>query len=119
MGSSTMPSAPRGRDIVVVGASLGGVTALERLVAQLPEDLPAAVFLVLHLSADRPSFLPAIPGRSARMPIAAAVHGEPIARGRIYVAPSDYHLGLTSDHVVLSSGPRENMARPAIDVLFR
>src|SRR5262249_37658350 len=75
------------RDVVVVGASSGGVDVLSRLAAGLPEDLPAAVFVVLHVRADAPSQLPAILNRAGPLPAAHAVDREPIRRGRIYIAP--------------------------------
>ena len=80
------------RDTIVIGASAGGVQALSKLVADLPADLPAAVFIVLHVAPDPPSLLPHILARDSQLQVAHAVDGEEIKRGRIYVAPSDQHL---------------------------
>jgi two-component system, chemotaxis family, protein-glutamate methylesterase/glutaminase len=107
-----------GHDIIVIGASAGGVQALAEVVEGLPEDLPAAVFTTIHLGAGR-SALPEILTRSGRLPAGHPVHGEPIRRGRIYVAPPDRHLQVGSGHLLVARGPRENGTRPAIDVLFR
>ena len=107
------------RDIIVVGASAGGVEALMRLVGALPANLPAAVLVVLHLPPDAPSALPAILGRAGRLPAAHAQEGEPIQHRRVYVAPPNCHLLVTDGHVRLALGPRENGVRPAADVLFR
>jgi two-component system chemotaxis response regulator CheB len=107
------------RDTIVVGTSAGGVQALSTLVAELPPDLPAAVFIVLHLPADAPSLLPGILSRAARLPVAYAVNGEEIKHRRIYVAPPDDHLLIDDNHVKLVHGPRENLHRPSIDALFR
>lgn len=74
------------RDTIVIGAS-GGVQALSRLVANLPPNLPAAVFIVLHIPSNVPSRLPEILARESRLPVAHAEDGDPIERGRIYVAP--------------------------------
>ena len=108
-----------GRDIVVIGASAGGVEALGSLVEKLPVDLPAAVFVVLHIPASGTSVLPAILQRRGRLPAAHAIDEEPIENGRIYVAPPDHHLLLHPGIVRVVRGPRENGYRPAIDPLFR
>jgi two-component system, chemotaxis family, protein-glutamate methylesterase/glutaminase len=109
---------PPGRDIVVVGASAGGVEALRTLVAGLPEEFPAAMFVVLHVPPTT-SVLPAILNRAGKLPVEHATNGEAVEHGRIYVAPPDYHMLLEGDVVHLARGPRENGHRPAIDPLFR
>jgi two-component system chemotaxis response regulator CheB len=106
-------------DIIVIGASAGGVQALSTLVAALPADLPAAVLIVLHVPADSPSLLPAILGRDSRLPVAHATNGDRIANGRIYIAPPDLHLLVEGRHLKLVHGPKENLHRPSIDTLFR
>lgn len=107
------------RDIVVIGASAGGVEALRELVGALPADLPAAIFVVLHLAPTGPSVLPAILQRAGTLPAVHPVHGERILPGRIYVAPPDRHMLLHAGRITLTVGPRENRSRPAIDPLFR
>jgi two-component system chemotaxis response regulator CheB len=107
------------RDVVVVGASAGGVEALTNLVAALPADLPASLFVVLHVPATGTSALPDILARNGPLPASHAKDGEPIEQRRIYVAPPDHHLLLRGDHVHLARGPRENGHRPAVDPLFR
>jgi two-component system chemotaxis response regulator CheB len=106
-------------DIIVVGASAGGLAAFKTLVAQLPDGLPATIFIVWHIAPDYPSLLPQILAQVAALPVAHAVDGEPIETGRIYVAPPDRHLLVEPGVVRLSRGPKENRFRPAIDVLFR
>ena len=109
----------QGHDVVVIGASAGGIEGLTRIAKRLPADLPAALFVVLHVSPSGPSAMPAILSRSGPLP-AVHPHGdEPIERGKIYVAPPDHHLLIEADRVLLGRGPRENRMRPGIDVLFR
>ncbi|BCY11159.1 chemotaxis protein CheB [Actinoplanes sp. L3-i22] len=108
-----------GRDLIVAGASAGGVEALRAMVAGLPADLPAAVLVVLHLPRASPSALPRILTRAGPLPAVTAVDGEVVHAGRIYVAPADRHLMLIDGRIRLSHGPAENGHRPAIDPLFR
>jgi two-component system chemotaxis response regulator CheB len=110
---------PAGHDIIVIGTSSGGVDVLTRLVSTLPESLPAAVFVVLHVRPDAPSLLPAILNRAGQMPAAHAVDAEPIRTGRIYIAPPGMQMYVHARRVAVERGPRENMHRPAIDPTFR
>lgn len=107
------------RNIVVVGASAGGVEALQRVVRELPEQLAASLFVTVHFPTDSASMLPQILSRSGPLPAAHPADGETIAPGRIYVAPPDYHLLMNDGTIRLSRGPRENGYRPAIDPMFR
>ncbi len=108
-----------GHDIVVIGASAGGVEALIAVVGALPRDLPAAVFVVLHIPPDGGSVLPRILTHAGPLPAAHPKDGDPIEHGRVYVAPPDYHLLVERDAVRVIRGPRENHYRPAVDPLFR
>ncbi len=115
-----------GHDIIVVGASAGGVETLCQLVCGFPPDLLASVFIVLHVPAHGKSVLPRILNRvmekqhgksslQARHPN----DGELIKPGQIYVAPPDRHLLIKDSCIHLARGPRENSHRPAVDPLFR
>ena len=108
-----------GRDIIVVGASAGGVEALSRLVGDLPDDLPAAVFVVLHTAPHSGSALLRILSRQTRLPVAQPDDGEPVRPGRVYLAVPDRHLVLVPGAVRVTTGPKENGHRPALDTLFR
>jgi two-component system chemotaxis response regulator CheB len=105
-------------DIVVIGASAGGVEAISTIVAELPRDLRAAVLVVLHLSRGR-SVLPEILTRVGRLPASHPRDGEPLRYGRIYVAPPDRHMTIEGSSIRVQHGPSENGVRPAVDPLFR
>jgi two-component system, chemotaxis family, protein-glutamate methylesterase/glutaminase len=107
------------RDIIVIGASLGGVEAIPSLLATLPADLPAAVLVVIHMHDSGPSRLVEIASRVSALPLANAIDGERIVPCRGYFAVSGHHLMVQSGRIRLTSGPRECHARPSIDVLFR
>ncbi len=107
------------RDIVVIGASAGGVEAVTGLVKEFPADLGAAIFVVLHVAAGYKSVLPRILSSAGPLAAEHARNGEPIIPNRIYVARPDHHLLLHDSQVRVVRGPRENGYRPAIDPLFR
>ena len=108
-----------GHDIVVVGASAGGVEALRALVGKLPRNLPAAVLVVLHVSPDHKSILPRILTGAGPLPAKHPKDGEALAQGRIYVAPPDCHMVVDDGVVRLTRSPPEGGHRPAVDTLFR
>lgn len=106
-------------DIIVIGASAGGIAALSELVAGLPEGLPASIFVALHLPSHTKSVLPAILTHKGSLPAFTPEDGQAFERGCIYVAPPDRHMLVKRGHIRLVHGPRENGSRPAIDPLFR
>jgi two-component system, chemotaxis family, protein-glutamate methylesterase/glutaminase len=109
----------RHRDIIVVGASAGGIEALQELARVLPAKLPASIFITVHFPEHGTSVLPRILNRAGPLTAVHAADGESIVRGRIYVAPPDYHLLPADDRIQLVRGPTENGNRPAIDPMFR
>jgi two-component system, chemotaxis family, protein-glutamate methylesterase/glutaminase len=107
------------RDVIVLGASAGGVEALTQLCGGLPGDLPASLLIVQHVAPTARSILPELLTRAGPLPAGHPVDGEPIRRGRIYVAPPDLHMLVSDGKIRLRRGPHENRTRPAADVLFR
>ncbi len=110
----------KGRGLIVIGASAGGLEALDALIGQLPPDIGASIFIVQHMAPENAgaALLHRL-GKYKSFRCALATNGEKFAPGRIYVAPSDYHLLLKKDHVLVTKGARENRYRPGIDPLFR
>ena len=105
--------------LIVIGASAGGVDALKRLFQSLPRDFSAAICVVLHLNPLSPSMLPEILQRLTSLPVKHPKSGEPLEGGVVYVAPPNRHLVVEDGTVQLTTAPRENRHRPAVDPLFR
>ena len=106
-------------DVVVIGASAGGIHALITVLTALPEPFPVTVALVLHLSPAHSSVLAQVLSRSTGRPIAWAEEGSPVRAGAIYAAPPDRHLefdGLGA--TTLATSPPVHHARPSVDRLF-
>lgn len=107
------------KDIIVVGASAGGIEALRVLTGALPADLSASLFIVVHTSPDAPGMLADIFNRFGKLPATYAKDRERIDKGKIYLAQPDRHLVIEPNHMRVTRGPKENRFRPAVDPLFR
>jgi two-component system, chemotaxis family, protein-glutamate methylesterase/glutaminase len=107
------------RDIIVIGGSSGAAGPLKEILGRLPADLPAAVFVVLHIPARGVGILSTVASAASRLPVVQAENGMVIQNGHIYLGAPDHHLLLRESHIMLGRGPRENLVRPAIDPLFR
>jgi two-component system, chemotaxis family, protein-glutamate methylesterase/glutaminase len=107
------------RDVIAIGASLGGPSALKQLLAGMPPDLPAMIFVTMHIGADSRNLFADIFAAHAGIAVTTARDAEEPQRGKTYVAPADHHLLIIDGLIRLGRGPRENMSRPAIDPLFR
>lgn len=107
------------RNVVVIGASAGGVEAMIGLFRSLPTDYPGAIFVVQHMPAYAKSNLDLVLQSYTELKVKKGDDGEKIEGGTVYVARSDQHLMVERDRVVISKGPRENRFRPAVDTLFR
>ena len=106
------------RDLVVIGASAGGLPALYAILGSLPPTLPAAVVVVVHTRSTG-GVLPQVLGRRSALPVDGAADGAGLEPGRVYVAPADRHVLIGRRGLRVVRGPRENGFRPAVDPLFR
>ena len=95
------------------------MSALQQVLATLPAELPAAVFITMHMFNRVDSPLAAILDKAGKLPARYPSDGDLIEHGCIYVAPPDYHLILHPGTIELQHGPRENLQRPCINVMFR
>ncbi len=108
------------RDIIVIGASLGGLEAICELTSGLPADLEASLMIVLHTYPGSPRLLADIIGRCTPLAVSYGGRGDAVERGHVYFAPPDHHLTVVPpSYLHLDQGPKENFLRPAADALFR
>ena len=118
IGRSVTGSERIKRDIIVIGASAGGVVTLMELFASFPPQMAAAVCVVLHRSPEKGE-LAHVLGRRSALPVIEPERKPPSIPARIHLAPPDHHILLTSRGIAIQRGPKEHSTRPAIDVLFR
>ena len=105
-------------EIIAIGASLGGLRALQAVLRGLPAGLSACVIVTQHRRADPESKLAYLLGRECQLPVIEPEDKLPLERGHVYLAPSDYHLLVERGSLALSVDPPVQYARPSIDVLF-
>jgi two-component system chemotaxis response regulator CheB len=107
------------RDVVAIGASAGGVEALAFLCTRLPAQFPATILVTQHLPSHSASALDQVLSQPGHLPAAFARDGDPLSKGKIFLAPPGCHLIADRDRLLLGKGPRENNVRPAIDPMLR
>ena len=107
------------RKVIGIGGSAGSIGVIRQICRALPADLRASVIIAVHVAANSQNLLAGILDSGGPLPASTAFDGEHFQEGRIYVAPADHHLVVDGRILRLGRGPRENMARPAIDPLFR
>jgi two-component system chemotaxis response regulator CheB len=113
------PTGPPATQLIVIGASAGGLQPLRMIVEALPTELDAAVLVVVHVSSTGTSVLPQILDRGSDLDVAAATDGAELRPGGVFVARPDRHILVERGHIRCTRDPRENGHRPAIDPLFR
>jgi len=106
------------RDVVVVGASAGGIRAVMEILSRLPGDLPAFIGVVIHRGAESKATWADVVGLRTKLRVVEPTHGDPLTHGFVYIAPADCHMTFEQDRVVLAHGAKEHYLRPAVDPLF-
>jgi two-component system chemotaxis response regulator CheB len=106
-------------DMIVIGSSAGGVTALKELLCAFPKGTEASFFVIQHLAPDSKSYLAPILDKVTELPVTVPADMEPVRSGHIYVAPPDHHIVVEKGHMLVRKGPKENRFRPSIDVTMR
>jgi two-component system chemotaxis response regulator CheB len=104
--------------IVVIGTSLGGLWALQKILRNLPADFLVPMAIVQHRHKDSDDTLIALLQEYSALPIQEVEDKEEILPGQVYIAPADYHLLVEPGHFALSTDQPVSYARPSIDVLF-
>jgi len=108
------------KNVITIGASAGGLSAVSALLTSLPEDLDAAVFIVIHISkAAIEENIISLLNKKSKLKVSIPKNGTKIENGKVYLAPVDHHMMLSEDTIITSRGAKENHWRPSIDVLFR
>lgn len=105
--------------VVAIGGSSGAHRPLTTILGALTSGFRGALLVALHRHASSDAILPQIMSPRTELQVREAVDDAPVEPGVVYFAPPDQHLMLDGDRIRLSRGPRENCARPAIDVTFR
>jgi two-component system, chemotaxis family, protein-glutamate methylesterase/glutaminase len=104
--------------VVAIGSSADGIHALRAIVRGLGATMPAAVVIVQHRTASRPSMLGALLARATPLTVKDVVHGDALCDGTVYIAPPGIHVVLADGTLKLEAGEKVAYSRPSIDVLF-
>jgi two-component system chemotaxis response regulator CheB len=106
-------------DVVAIGASAGGLRALQVVLEALPGTLPVAVLVVQHIMRDRPSHLAHILNQHTRLVVKSVEQADPIVPGVVYIARPDWHLEVSAQgECLLTQTPAVHFSRPSVDCMF-
>ena len=106
------------RDVIVIGASAGGHSAVIEILSRLPADLSAFIGIVIHRGAVSKSNWSLSLGHKTKLRVVEPANGDLLTRGMVYIAPSDCHMTFADGRVSLDRGAKEHFTRPAVDPLF-
>lgn len=110
-------------DILAIGSSAGGPTALTHLIGELPEEFSVPVVVVQHMPPLFTRFLAERLDAQSKLSVKEARHETKLEAGKVWIAPGDRHMIVARRgneiFLELNQEPPENLCRPAVDVLFR
>ena len=113
-----LPYSLRNFDVVAMGASAGGLSALTQVLRVLPRNFPSSIVVVQHLSPGHKSWIANLLGRCTQLKVRQAEHGEILLPGTVYTAPPDEHLLVGPGKIQLAHTQLVHFSRPSIDLLF-
>jgi len=116
--SASINSERIARDVIVVGASAGGVRAVIEVLSRLPADLPAFIGVVIHRGADSKASWSDVLGMKTKLRVVEPTDGDSLTRGVVYIAPADCHMTFALERIAMDRGAKEHRTRPAVDPLF-
>jgi two-component system chemotaxis response regulator CheB len=105
-------------EIIVAGTSLSGFHGLKTVLGDLPKDFPIPIVVVQHRSSEDPELFAPLLSAYMQLPVVEVDDKQPMEPGRIYLAPSNYHVLIDGAHLALSTEAPVLHAQPSIDVLF-
>lgn len=116
--AETLSYSLRNFDVVALGASAGGLNALSQVLSALPINFPSSIVVVQHLAPGHKSWMAQLLGRSTRLKVKQAEHGEILLPAVVYTAPPDEHLLVGPGKIQLAHSQLVHFSRPSIDLLF-
>lgn len=106
-------------DIVVIGSSSGGISALEKLLKAFDNKLDVTIVIAQHMSPDSGDSIKKLLKKYSTIELKEPIDKEELQSGCIYIAPADYHLLIErAGYFAVNLGPKVNFCRPSVDLLF-
>lgn len=105
-------------ELVVIGASWGGLAALTKLFSAMPPAFNAPILVVQHRSKNADNLLASLLQDVTKLRVIDVEDKEPLEAGSVFVAPANYHLLVENGHLSLTTDPLVRFSRPSIDVTF-
>ncbi|HEX6098735.1 MAG TPA: chemotaxis protein CheB [Thermoanaerobaculia bacterium] len=114
-----LPAAQQKYELIVLGCSMGGMSAMEQIFSVLPADFPVPIVVAQHRYRTSGEALPSFLRRHSKLNVVDALDKQWVHPGNVYLAPADYHLLVDRDgELSLSVDAAVAYSRPSIDVLF-